>query len=73
VHLIWTPASVYEITPYAEVYGLHPSLFDFDASGNMVQDGFSPEVDVILEAGQALRLGDSHGLDQSGNPTQTGT
>lgn len=25
-----------EVTPYEERYGMHPSLFDFDADGNMV-------------------------------------
>lgn len=59
VRLRWTPASVYEITPYAEVYGRHPSIFDFDASGDMIQDSFSPQVDAVVPAGLEACPGDS--------------
>jgi hypothetical protein len=32
----------YDITPYAEFYGIHPDRFNFDASGNMVPTDCSP-------------------------------
>jgi len=36
-----SPVSLYEVTPYEECYGLHPSQFNFDASGCMAP--LSPE------------------------------
>ena len=27
------PVMGYEITPYSEIYGMHPSTFDFDSTG----------------------------------------
>lgn len=35
----YTPHTVHKITPYSEVYGVHPKLFDFDADGNMMPVG----------------------------------
>jgi len=32
----------HDVTPYEEYYGRHPSLFNFDAAGNMVPVGMSP-------------------------------
>mmetsp|Transcript_16625 Transcript_16625/g.48205 ORF Transcript_16625/g.48205 Transcript_16625/m.48205 type:complete len:231 (+) Transcript_16625:41-733(+) len=35
--------SYYEVTPYEERYGMHPSCFDFDAEGNMVTESPTEE------------------------------
>jgi len=35
--------TVYEITPYAEIYGLHPRLFDFDRHFFMVPSRGLPQ------------------------------
>eukprot|EP00929_Paragymnodinium_shiwhaense_P011430 TRINITY_DN117108_c0_g1_i1.p1 TRINITY_DN117108_c0_g1~~TRINITY_DN117108_c0_g1_i1.p1 ORF type:complete len:213 (-),score=40.36 TRINITY_DN117108_c0_g1_i1:181-819(-) len=51
-------AETYEITPYTEVYGVHPSCFDFDKSGRM-KPGGTASMRMNLDYKKALQRPDS--------------
>jgi hypothetical protein len=50
---------VYEVTPYSEVYGLHPKLFDFDRSDVQVAWCFMAPPDTTTDSDSEQEASDS--------------
>ena len=47
------PIQVHEVTPYSEIYGAHPSDFDFDRCGDVVLTWEAFERSIGIEDDQA--------------------